>query len=188
MWKSKKIYSALAFTAALAMLASGCSSSDDNDTNNGDTTSASVNVIGDPDSSDDSNAVTVTDENGEAVTGAAGNVLTEPSVTEPLPSDTLSEEDILNAIAATETSAPQLNISQTNTERYGYSTLTTEEKKLYDDIVAGIEGLRYKICDEDAYTLEEWSKIYGLVYMQEPRLFYMNAKLKVGKLFYLTKD
>ncbi|MDE6762851.1 MAG: hypothetical protein K2J73_04135 [Oscillospiraceae bacterium] len=188
MWKSKKIYSALAFTAALAMLASGCSSSDDNDMNNGDTTSASVNVIGDPDNSDDSNAVTVTDENGEAVTGAAGNVLTEPSVTEPLPSDTLSEEDILNAIAATETSAPQLNISQTNTERYGYSTLTAEEKKLYDDIVAGIEGLRYKICDEDAYTLEEWSKIYGLVYMQEPRLFYMNAKLKVGKLFYLTKD
>lgn len=194
MWKNKKIYSALAFIAALAMLASGCSSGDNNDTDSGEATSASVNVIGaDPDSSDGSDsipedAVIITDENGETATGAAGNVLTEPKVTEPIPSDTLSPEDIMSAIGATETTAPDLIISQTNTERYGYSTLTAEEKKLYDDIVAGIEGLRYKICDEDAYTLEEWSKIYGLVYMQEPRLFYMNAKLKVGKLFYLTKD
>lgn len=194
MWKNKKIYSALAFIAALAMLASGCSSGDNNDTDSGEATSASVNVIGgDPDSSDGSDsipedAVIVTDENGETATGAAGNVLTEPKVTEPAPTGTIGEQDILDAIGATETTAPDLIISQTNTERYGYSTLTAEEKKLYDDIVAGIEGLRYKICDEDAYTLEEWSKIYGLVYMQEPRLFYMNAKLKVGKLFYLTKD
>lgn len=194
MWKNKKIYSALAFIAALAMLASGCSSGDNNDTDSGEATSASVNVIGaDPDSSDGSDsipedAVIITDENGETATGAAGNVLTEPKVTEPAPTGTIGEQDILDAIGATETTAPDLIISQTNTERYGYSTLTAEEKKLYDDIVAGIEGLRYKICDEDAYTLEEWSKIYGLVYMQEPRLFYMNAKLKVGKLFYLTKD
>ena len=192
MWKNKKIYSALALTAALAMLASGCSSVENNDTDSGDTTSASVNVIGGPNSSDGSDipgdAVIVTDENGEAVTGAAGNVLTEPAFTEPSPSDTLSEDDILNAMTTAATEAPQINISQTNTERYGYSTLTAEEKKLYDDIVAGILGLRYKICDEDAYSLEEWSKVYGLVYMQEPRLFYMSAKLKVGKLFYLTKD
>lgn len=187
MWKSKKIYSALAFTAALAMLASGCSSGENNGTDSGESTSASVNVIGGSDSIPE-DAVIITDENGETATGAAGNVLTEPSVTEPMPSDTLSPEDIMSAIGATEATAPDLIISQTNTERYGYSTLTAEEKKLYDDIVAGIEGLRYKICDEDAYTLEEWSKIYGLVYMQEPRLFYMNAKLKVGKLFYLTKD
>lgn len=193
MWKNKKIYSALAFIAALAMLASGCSSGDNNDTDSGEETSASVNVIGGSDSPNGSDsipedAVIITDENGETATGAAGNVLTEPKVTEPMPSDTLSPEDIMSAIGATETTAPNLILSQTNTKRYGYSTLTAEEKKLYDDIVAGIEGLRYKICDEDAYTLEEWSKIYGLVYMQEPRLFYMNAKLKVGKLFYLTKD
>lgn len=192
MWKNKKICSALAFIAALAMLASGCSSGENNDTDSGEATSASVNVIGGPDGGADSPdetepGITVTDENGEAVTGAGGNAITEPAVTEPLPSDTLSEDDILNAMGTT-ASAPPLILSQTNTERYGYSTLTAEEKKLYDDIVAGIEGLRYKICDEDAYSLEEWSKIYGLVYMQEPRLFYMNAKLKVGKLFYLTKD
>ena len=188
MWKNKKICSVLAFAAAIAMLASGCSSGENNGDASGET-SASVNVIGDPDSADGSSAemVTVTDENGDTVTGVNGEALSEPVVTEIDPANTISEEDILSAMATT-TAPPQLDISQTNTERYGYSTLTAEEKKLYDDIVAGIEGLRYKICDEDDYTLEEWSKIYGLVYMQEPRLFYMNAKLKVGKLFYLTKD
>ncbi len=178
----------LAFAAAIAMLASGCSSGENNGDASGET-SASVNVIGDPDSADGSSVemVTVTDENGDTVTGVNGEALSEPAVTEIDPANTISEEDILSAMATT-TAPPQLDISQTNTERYGYSTLTAEEKKLYDDIVTGIEGLRYKICDEDDYTLEEWSKIYGLVYMQEPRLFYMNAKLKVGKLFYLTKD
>lgn len=189
MRKNKNLYSVIALITALTMLAAGCSSTENNE--DGGETSASVNVIGDSDSPDSPSAdgenAVVTDDSGEAVTGVNGNVLTEPVTTTIDPANTLSEEDLLNAMTTT-TAPPQLNISKTNTERYGYSTLTAEEKKLYDDIVAGIEGLRYKICDEDAYTLEEWSKIYGLVYMQEPRLFYMNAKLKVGKLFYLTKD
>ncbi|MDE6747109.1 MAG: hypothetical protein K2J72_10835 [Oscillospiraceae bacterium] len=190
MLKSKKFYSVLAIAAALTICAAGCSSGD----GGSGEVSASVNVIGGDSASDGtepqetSSGVVLTDDDGEVVTGANGNALTEPKVTEPAPTGTINEDDILNAMTATATAAPQLNIPQTNTERYGYSTLTADEKKLYDEIVAGIEGLRYKICDEDAYSLEEWSKIYGLVYMQEPRLFYMNAKLKVGKLFYLTKD
>lgn len=190
MLRSKKFYSVLAIAAALTICAAGCGSEDGG---SGDV-SASVNVIGGNGASDGSeprettSGVILTDDDGEAVTGAGGNVLTEPVGTEPAPTGTINEDDIINAMTAASTAAPQLNISATNTERYGYSTLTAEEKKLYDEIVAGIEGLRYKICDEDAYSLEEWSKIYGLVYMQEPRLFYMNAKLKVGKLFYLTKD
>ena len=189
MLKSKKFYSVLAIAAALTICAAGCSSED----GGSGEVSASVNVIGDGASDgtepqETTSGVILTDEDGEVVTGANGNALTEPAHTEPAPTGTINEDDILNAMTATATAAPQLNIPQTNTERYGYSTLTAEEKKLYDEIVAGIEGLRYKICDEDAYSLEEWSKIYGLVYMQEPRLFYMNAKLKVGKLYYLTKD
>ena len=189
MLKSKNFYSVLAIAAALTICAAGCSSED----GGSGEVSASVNVIGDGASDgtepqETTSGVILTDEDGEVVTGANGNALTEPAHTEPAPTGTINEDDILNAMTATATAAPQLNIPQTNTERYGYSTLTAEEKKLYDEIVAGIEGLRYKICDEDAYSLEEWSKIYGLVYMQEPRLFYMNAKLKVGKLFYLTKD
>lgn len=184
MKKTKKTYALLAFITAAAMLASGCSGGNDGESAEG--TSVSVNVIG---SDEASGTVVVTDENGETVTGAGGDPLTEPAVSITAdPAETLSSDDLLHAMTEVTTAPPNLNISQASTERYAYSTLTDEEKKLYDDIVAGIEGLRFKICDEDAYTLEEWAKIYGMVYNQEPRLFYMYAKIKVGKLFYLTKD
>jgi len=164
MWKNKKICSALALAAAVAMLASGCSSGETN--GDSDETSASVNVIGDAGSADGTSApdgspaemVTVTDENGETVTGVNGDALSQPVATEVDPAHTLSENDILNAMATT-TAPPQLNISQTNTERYGNSTLTAEEKKLYDDIVAGIEGLRGPkytalfICRNHAFSI-----------------------------------
>ena len=165
MVKNSKILSAAALITAFAMIAAGCSSNGESDSGSGES-SVSVNVIGGPDSSEamtaPDGAVIVTDEEGNAETGVGGNVLTEPANTEPAPADTLSEDDILSAMSAT-TAAPQLDIPRTNTERYGYSTLTADEKKLYDDIVAGIEGLRYKICEEDAYSLEEWAKIYGMV-------------------------
>lgn len=189
MIKNNKILSAAALMTAFAMIAAGCSSTN-GDSDSGEN-SVSVNVIGGPENSETmtapDGAVIVTDEEGNAATGVGGNVLTEPAETGTAPTATTSEDDLLNAMTAT-TAAPQLDFVRTNTERYGYSTLTADEKKLYDDIVLGIEGLRYKICEEDAYSLEEWAKVYGMVYMQEPRLFYMSSKLKVGKLFYLTKD
>ncbi len=192
MKKNRKFYAVLAFITAASMLASGCGGGGDET----ESTTAGISVIGESESETEGSEtdvtgefyVAVTDADGNNVTDAEGNTVTAPAETIAIaPSESLSPEEFIESITAT-TPPPQLNISEANTERYGYSTLNDEEKKLYDDIVAGIEGLKYKICDEDDYTLEEWSKIYGLVYMQEPRLFYMNAKLKVGKLFYLTKD
>ena len=184
MKKNRKFYSVLAFITAASMLMAGCGG-DNGDSETAEGTSAPVNVI-----TDGENSSANSDDGGagdDVVTGANGNVLTEPTITLD-PAQTVNEQDVLDAMTASATAPPQLDIKPLNTHNYGYETLTDEEKKLYDDIVAGIEGLRYKICDEDAYSLEEWSKIYGMVYMQEPRLFYMNPKLKVGKLFYLTKD
>jgi len=200
MKNKRKFLPLIAFVTALTMLAAGCSS--DNSSSAENSEAGSVNVIGDV-SDDDANDTqetdqtgvqqteapgeTVTDENGEAVTGAGGNPVTVPADIGTAPAETLSNEELMEAMTQT-TAAPQLNVSQTNTERYGYSTLNDEEKKLYDAIVEGIENLRYKICSEDDYTIDEWTKIYGMVYAQEPRLFYMSSRIKVGKLFYLTKD
>ncbi len=190
MRKNKKFYAVLAFITAAAMLASGCGG--DGNANNDGADTAGISVIGGEESESSSSEVsdvTVTDAEGNPVTNADGDPVTVPAEsTEAPPSETLDLNAVAESMNTESEAPPQLNITQANSERYGYSTLTDEEKKLYDDIVAGIEGLKYKICDEDDYSLEEWSKIYGLVYMQEPRLFYMNAKLKVGKLFYLTKD
>ena len=193
----------LAFIMALSMMAAGCSGNNDSESAgaDGSETSLQIKVIGNEDPDLDGNVgsattavtvekvegVAVTDENGNAVTNVDGKTITVPKVTEPENTLSLNDADI-EAAMTSQTTEASLNITRTNTERYGYSTLTADEKKLYDDIVKGIEGLRYKICDEDAYTIEEWTKIYGMVYNQEPRLFYMNSKVKVGKLFYTTKS
>lgn len=195
-FKSRKIYAAAAFAVAVSMLASGCSSDDSSNAEGNE--SISINVIeGGSSAGSDSNAaepmstetVIVTEENGETVTGVNGDPVTAPAVTAELdPAQTLNEEDIINAMTGT-TAAPKINIEKTNSMgKYAYSTLTEKEKELYDAIVNGAENLRYKICSEDAYTIEEWTKIYMLVYNQEPHLFYMGSKVKVGKLFYTTKD
>lgn len=182
MKKNRKLYAMLAFLTAVSMMAAGCENSDGNN----DNTSVSINVIGAETSGSSTETAIVTDINGETVTGLNGDPLTE-AVGTTAPTGTLNYADFFTSNTDTMDS-DELNISENKGERYAYSTLTDEEKKLYDDIVSGIEGLRFKICDEDAYSLEEWTKIYGLVYNQEPQLFYMGSKIKVGKLFYLTKD
>lgn len=195
MKNTRKRYAVLAVLMAASMLMSGCSG---NDEGTGEDTSVSVNVIGgdqpnggdvltDPDQTP---GAVVTGDNGEVMTGVNGDILTEPA-TENIPSETLSDEEILAAITGTTAAEdkPQVNVSHSSDGvRYAYNTLTDKEKELYDMIAQGIKDLRFKVCSEDAYTLEEWVKIYGLVYNQEPQLFYMGSKVKVGKLFYLTKD
>lgn len=194
MKNTRKKYAVLAVLMAASMLA-GCGKEE----GSSETTSISVNVIGgDSNSAEGTTAPVetevVTDTNGEAVTGVNGDVLTEPVDTQPAMSETLSEEELMAIIQGENGGGGatggdvQVNVSQNSGVRYAYSTLTDKEKELYDLIVDGVENLRYKVCEEDAYSLTEWAKIYGLVYNQEPQLFYMGAKIKVGKLFYLTKD
>lgn len=197
----RKFLSVLAFIIALSMTAAGCSNDTDSGAADGSESSLPIKVIGNEEADLDGNVgsettavtlesvegVIITDSDGNAVTNIDGNAITVPADTTPANTETLSDEEIEAAITSQTTEA-DLGLTRTDTERYGYSTLTAEEKKLYDDIVSGIEGLRYKICDDDAYTIEEWTKIYGMVYNQEPRLFYMNSRVKVGKLFYTTKS
>ena len=193
MKNTRKKYAVLAILMAASMLATGCGG----DEGASEETSVSINVIGDGAITDNGASLNqtepketavVTDANGEAVTGAGGNVITEIVGTETTAGETLSDEEILAAVTGTTGEKPSVNVSQNAGVRYAYETLTDREKELYDMIYQGVCDLRYKICAEDAYTLEEWVKVYGLVYNQEPELFYMGSKIKVGKLFYLTKD
>ncbi len=198
MKNTRKKYAVLAVLLAASMLASGCSSED---STSAEETSLSINVIGNDNSADNAEAtensgaaeteapVVVTDEAGETVTGVNGDVLTEPAETTAPPSyETLSDEEILAQLTGTTAPLEKPSVSQRGSVRYAYNTLSDREKELYDKIVDGIENLSFIICEEDEYTVEEWIKIYSLVYNQEARLFYMGPKIKVGKLFYLTKD
>lgn len=204
----RKFYGVLALIAAFAVAASGCSKSDSDsaeatetvsikvigsDTDNSSVPDLDLDLDGNPGETTQTTTavseetVILTDENGNPVIGVGGNVITVPKETTTASYQTLSEEEIQAAMTAVSTDA-NLIISKGTTERYGYSTLSADEKKLYDDIVSGAEKLRYKICDEDAYSIEEWTKIYGMVYNQEPQLFYLNSKSKVGKIFYNTRN
>lgn len=204
MKRTRKFYAVLALLTAVSMLAAGCSS---DNTESAEGTSISVNVIGGDNASDDNSAgetpadgtspaetapsetLVVTDDNGETMTGVGGNVLTEIVTTAPpVGENELSEEEML-AIMFGSTTGTKLEIPVYDTStRYGYTTLNDEEKALYNAIVEGARNFRYKICPEDAFTLEEWAKIYGMVYNQEPQLFYLSPKIKVGTIFYITKD
>ena len=140
---------------ALSMLA-GCSGK--NNDGPGADESISLNVIG-SDNADlpelGEGEAYITDANGGYVTGVDGNVLVEPSAPDNAdPVGTLSPDDVVNAFTETTTAANLELTAIAAGERYAYTTLTADEKKLYDEIVSGVEGLRYKICDEDAYTIE----------------------------------
>lgn len=207
MKRERRSIAAFLIAAAIVSALPGCSKND-TDSAEGTEATVSINVIGgdrepdldggqgslDEDLPSDTSGrkeeetVILTDVSGNTVTGAGGSAITVPKVTtEATTHRTLSESELQDAMTATTTDA-NLVINSQNTERYGYHTLSAEEKKLYDEIVSGVEKLRYKICAEDAYSIETWTKVYGMVYNQEPRLFYMNSKAKVGKLFYITKN
>ncbi len=190
----------IAVFAALSLMLSGCGGNGESET-----TTGSMKVIGgdsqsaegaDPSDPSADPAQTevvtyettiVTDENGETVTNDNGEAMTEPVLPPIDPSQTLDEQALADALTAT-TAPPDLNISQYTGSRYGYDTLTDEEKQLYDAIKFCAENLRYKVCPEDAFTLEEWAKVFGMVYNSEPQLFYLSGKIKNGKLYYLNRD
>jgi hypothetical protein len=78
-------------------------------------------------------------------------------------------------------------------DKYAYNTLTDFEKALYDAIVQNVSALKINV--PNAYgnvEYETWNKIYGMVYNQEPQLFWMSPRItssiNVGKLYYRTRD
>ena len=74
------------------------------------------------------------------------------------------------------------------TTRYGYNSLSDDEKALYKAILEAAQTCTFKINVTDKVTTDIWAKIYGMVFNQEPQLFYMNPKIKVGKIYFNEND
>ena len=73
--------------------------------------------------------------------------------------------------------------------RYGYNTLNDKEKELYAQILEAVKSVRTKVKVDDSVTDEMWIKVYGVLYMQEPELFWLTSKKVVkGKLWYWETD
>ncbi len=193
----KKISAVLALCLALSVFA-GCS-----DTTEEPNEEVMPNVITsgtqDPsaDGGDDNGTTVftgetavVTDESGNEVTGVNGDVLTE-RVTEPGQTEaTLSPEQLEEIInnTTTQNTQPLVTSEVKSSDRYGYNTLDDNEKALYDAILNAASTMTSKIRVTDSVTLETWAKVFGMVYNQEPQLFWLNSKIKVGRIYFNEVD
>ena len=119
-----------------------------------------------------------------------GDVLTEPvGIETQVPSETLSEEEIEQMMTATYTEPTAIvKPSIESSTKYAYQSLDDDEKALYDAIVGAASSMRFKIRNTENVSIEKWSKVFGMVYNQEPQLFWLNTKAKVGKIYFNESD
>jgi hypothetical protein len=126
------------------------------------------------------------------ITDAEGN--TYPSLETKSPEELQSELEAY--MTATQTVATNVVTKPadavTSADRYAYNTLTDYEKSLYDAIVANVSALQINVPHAADVDVDTWNRIYGMVYNQEPQLFWMSPRvtssINVGKLYYRTRD
>lgn len=188
----KTIAAALAMIFVLTLTAAGCGNKTDDSeelvTNvitqapngdvqtdeNGETTSA-------PAETEPSGTETVLDGDGNVVTDAQGEPVTVAVTTAPTVND---EDSIFNTTKV----APVVDTSVDSSTRYAYNTLSDNEKALYDAILGAASNMSTRIFGAQNLDSAEWTKVFGLVYNQEPQLFWLNGRSVVGRLYYNEID
>lgn len=206
MKNSRKIAAVMALCLAASIICTACGSSVDEGadvTPNVITSAADGGAAGDSGAAETSapageaaegtatqvpvETVIVTDASGNAETGVGGDVLTAPAET-TLPAETLSQEEISNIMTTAATEAIAYNPAVDSGTRYAYNTLDDDEKALYDAIVGAATSMNFKIRGTDNVSMEKWAKVYGMVYNQEPQIFWLHPKVKIGRLYFTEDD
>ncbi len=100
-----------------------------------------------------------------------------------------NHEDVVAMIEAGGTTAAKTTVMADYnidcTTRYGYKQLSEAEQKLYRDILESAKSIRIKVDVDESVTDEMWVKVFGMVYNQEPELFWLSAaRMAKGKLWY----
>lgn len=182
----KRISAFIACCMAVSMLAAGCGKTPDAPEE--ELTPNIITSAADGGSAETSVPV-VTDANGEVVTGAGGNPITTYETEAPSPEETLSESEIAAiATAETTTRGQIVEAAVDSSSRYAYNTLTDNEKELYDAILEAASSMNFKIRVTEDVTMKTWAKVFGMVYNQEPQLFWLNSKVKVGRIYFNEVD
>lgn len=177
----RKLAAALALLMSATMLFTACGK---NDASGDD---EEVSVI---------STVIETDADGNAVTTAAPETDADGN---EIPSDDSetqtayerSDDEIASIFAETEaTQTEELGTTTVDiSKRYAYDTLSDSEKDLYNKIFDAAKTMQWKV-DTNVDDLT-WKKVFGIVYNQEPQLFYVvGAKVLNGRIAYqpLTND
>ncbi|MCL2054696.1 MAG: hypothetical protein FWG90_09745 [Oscillospiraceae bacterium] len=66
------------------------------------------------------------------------------------------------------------------TQRLGYQQLGEKQKQLYSNIVNAAYNLQTRVSVPDGLLSDDIYKVYGLVYNQEPQLFWMTPNVPFG--------
>lgn len=188
----KMISAVLAMITALTMVASGCGNKTEDQeeivTNvitqaeGGDNAADGTETA--PSQDETPATETVLDENGNVVTDAAGEPVTQQVVTAA--PDSQGGENIFENM--TTKPVPVVDTAVDSSTKYAYNTLTDNEKALYDAIVGAASNMSTRIFGAQNLDSSEWTKVFGLVYNQEPQLFWLNSRSVVGRLYYNEVD
>ncbi len=75
-----------------------------------------------------------------------------------------------------------INASYTKsyTDRYPYQQLSDDEKQLYADIVNAAENFNTDVMVPESLSSDQIFKVYGLVYNQEPQLFWLSNTVPIS--------
>lgn len=151
---------------------------------------------GDKNNNDDDTPVVITaasetDAEGNVVTTAPDSSADGSENSEETTVPTRSEEEMQQLLVPTETTVPEElgTVTVDISTRYAYDTLSDAEKQLYNQIFDAAKILQWKV--DTNVDDETWIKVFGLVYTQEPQLFYVNGgKVRNGKIAYqnVTND
>ena len=129
--------------------------------------------------------VVVVDDEGNVVTDAEGTPVTKPAET----TFTANQDEIDEFVSNMTTKpAPVVDTSVDSSTRYAYNTLTDDEKALYDAILGAASKMSTRVFGAQNLSSAEWTKVFGLVYNQEPQLFWLNSRSVVGRLYYNEID
>ncbi|MDE7294860.1 MAG: hypothetical protein K2N72_10600 [Oscillospiraceae bacterium] len=194
----KKIAALTAVILTMSMAFTACGNKNPEET----VTEAEINIITDgelvsSEGADGSETTTAEFVDPAELLGLGSDVLgTEAPSEEGDSAETTLPENhdaVVSMIEAGGTTAPKTAVMADYnidcTTRYGYKQLNEAEQKLYRDILEAAKSVRLKVDLDESVTDEMWVKVFGIVYNQEPELFWLSAaRTAKGKLWYWEID
>ncbi len=86
--------------------------------------------------------------------------------------------DVDSSSKANENVKLDQTMKETSKVRYGYSTLSADEKAIYDKILDAVYNFKDEVDFGKEITYETYSKVYKMIYFQETQLFWMRGVLQ----------
>lgn len=123
----------------------------------------------------------------ELVTAATTAATKGEEYYETMTEASVNEENVIEKLVIKDKQAIMTSYNVDPTTRYGYNQLSSSEQKLYLKILDCAKNVERNV-DTGDISYDTWIKVFGVVYQQEPELFWLSSKNKLGKLYFWEID